>query len=457
MESATFATATELARAIRAGDISATEVLSAHLAQIERHNPALNAVVILDAERALTRAREADAALARGEVWGPLHGVPFTLKDAHAVAGMRSTIGFPAFDHVPERDGAVAARLHEAGAVLIGKTNVASMLADFQTDNPIFGRTNNPWDTARTPGGSGGGAAAAVAAGLTPFDIGTDLSGSIRLPAHYCGVFGLKPTERRVSLDGVFPDPFGTPRSVRIMSCVGPLARSIDDLALLLAIIAAPDERDSETAPVPLSTAPEPALSTLRIAVAPTLPGLPVATEVREAVLGLASQLASLGATVEEVTLPTADVTNELERTGELFGMILGAFQPNERESPTTLADYFAALQRRDEAIAAWERFFASWDALLCPTAMNTAFHHCAPGTPLPVNGSAVEYYTVSAHATLFNYTGHPALTLPYTQDRDGLPLGVQLVGKRWDEGRLLALGAAVSRVAGGWRRPAGY
>src|SRR5205823_7437787 len=177
--------------AIRAGLVSAIEVLQAHLAQIDARNPTLNAVITLDAERAYERAREADEALSRGEVWGPLHGVPFTLKDAHATAGMRTTTGFPPLaNYVPKVDSTVTARLKAAGGILLGKTNVHMMLGDpAQSINPIFGRTSNPWNVGRTPGGSSGGAAAALAAGMTSFDIGTDLSASIRTAAH-CGVFG---------------------------------------------------------------------------------------------------------------------------------------------------------------------------------------------------------------------------------------------------------------------------
>src|SRR6266446_9218327 len=225
-----FSSTTQLAPAIRAGHVSAIEVLEAHLAQIDKHNPTLNAIITMDAGRAYERAREADEALARGEVWGPLHGVPFTLKDAHATAGMRTTTGFPPLDHVPQEDSTVTARLKAAGGILIGKTNVFQMLADpAQTTNPIFGRTNNPWNVERTPGGSSGGAAAALAAGMTPFDIGTDLSASIRIPAHFCGVCGLKPTEHRVPLTGLIPGLPG-PRPVRIMSCIGPMARTVEDL-----------------------------------------------------------------------------------------------------------------------------------------------------------------------------------------------------------------------------------
>src|SRR3989475_1702874 len=268
-----FSSTAELAQAIRAGQVSAREVLGAHLARIATHNPALNAVITLDAERATVRAREADDALARGETWGPLHGVPFTLKDAHATAGVRTTTGFPPLaDYVPKEDGTVAARLKAAGGILIGKTNVPVMLADFQSSNPIFGRTNNPWNIERTPGGSSGGAAAALAAGMTPFDIGTDLAGSIRIPAHFCGLCGLKPTENRVSLAGLIPG-LPTPRSVRIMSCIWPMARTVEDLALLYPLIAGPDGHDTEVQPVPVDEVPALALKDLRIAFAPTFPG----------------------------------------------------------------------------------------------------------------------------------------------------------------------------------------
>ena len=400
-----FSSTTQLAAAIRAGHVSATEVLEAHLAQIDKHNPALNAIITLDAEQAHERAREADKALARGQVWGPLHGVPFTLKDAHATAGMRTTTGFPPLaDYVPQADSTVTARLKAAGGILIGKTNVPVLLADFQSNNPIFGRTNNPWNLERTPGGSSGGAAAALAAGMTPFDIGTDLSASIRIPAHFCGVFGLKPTEQRVPLTGLLPGLPG-PRSVRIMSCIGPMARTVEDLALLYSIIAGPDGRDTEVQPVPVDEVPQLELKQLRIAFAPTFPGFPVAAEIREAIEELAQQLGTLCAAVEEATLPQVDFNQELMSAGELIGMI----------------------------------------------------PHCETGSPLQVDGQEVIYWMVSGHGTLFNYTGHPAVVLPYKLDHDGLPIGVQLVGKRWDEARLLAMAKAISEVTGAFQRPPGY
>jgi amidase len=458
MKDLVFSSTTQLAAAIRAGHVSATEVLEAHLAQIDTHNPALNAIITLDAEQAHKRAREADEALARGELWGPLHGVPFTLKDAHATAGMRTTTGFPKLsDYVPNADSTVTARLKAAGGILIGKTNVATMLADpAQTANPIFGRTNNPWNSERTPGGSSGGAAAALAAGMTPFDIGTDLSGSIRIPAHFCGVFGLKPTEQRVPLTGLLPG-LSTPRSIRIMSCIGPMARTALDLALLYSIIAGPDGHDIEVAPVPVDEVPALKLKDLRIAFAPSFPGFPVAAEIRAAVEELAKRLSALGVEVSEAAPPQMDFQQELASTGALIGMMLGAFQPEEHGQPMRLSQYLEALHIRDQAILMWEQFFEKWDMLLCPPSMMTAFPHCEPGSPLHVDGREIVYWMVSALSQVFNYTGHPAVVLPYKLDHDGLPIGVQIVGKRWDESRLLAGAVALSEVTGTFQRPPGY
>jgi len=449
-----FSTAKQLATAIRARELSAVEVVDAHVAQIDKLNKSLNAVVTLDAEGARRRAREADKALAKGEVWGQLHGVPFVLKDAFATAGMRTTTGFAPLDHVPNEDSTVAFRLKSAGAILLGKSNVATLLADFQTSNAIFGGTNNPWDVERTPGGSSGGAAAAVAAGMTPFDVGTDLSGSIRIPAHFCGVFGFKPTEHRVSLGGVVPDPHGSPRPVRIMSCVGPIARSVDDIILLYQILAGPDWRDTDVPPVAVESLPPPELKQLRIAVAAALGGFPVAADVREAVENLAKQLASLGAIVEEAVLPQVDFESDLENLGALIGMATGAFQQDNQHAPTTLAQYLAALHLRDRSIVAWEQFFDKYDVLLCPPAMTTAFPHCEPGSPLRVDGKGVSYRTISAHTAPFNYSGHPALVLPYDIDSEGLPIGVQLVAKRWSDDRLLAIARALSQLTREFQRP---
>ncbi|RRH93028.1 amidase [Mesorhizobium tamadayense] len=452
-----FSSTIELAAAIATRKISALEALDAHLAQIDRHNEAINAVVILDREGARERAKQADAALARGDRLGPLHGVPFTLKDAHETAGMKTTVGFPPFaDYVPRQDSPVVARLKAADAVLVGKTNVATMLSDWQSDNPLFGRTGNPWDLSRTAGGSSGGAAAAVAAGLTPFDIGTDMQDSIRLPAAFCGVYGLKPTEHRVSLAGAFPDPGSIPRSVRLMSCVGPIARNPEDLALIYQIIAGPDGADTDLAPVPGDPMPKLELKSIRIAFAGTFPALPVAAEISAAVERFAAGLASAGARVEEASLPKLDLHDDLAEGGKLIGMMLEAAQPEPPAQPTPVSRWFAALARRDRSILAWERFFESCDALLCPVAMTTAFPHCKPGSALTVNGKDESYWMLPAYGAVFNYSGHPALAFPCGRDNDGLPIGLQLVGRHWSEARLLGIAAAIAPLTGGFRRPPG-
>jgi len=453
-----FSSTVDLAAAIAQRKISAVEALDAHLARIDRHNQGVNAVISLDREGARERAKNADAALARGEALGPLHGVPFTLKDTHETAGMKTTVGFPAFaDHVASHDSPMVARLKAAGGVLMAKTNVATMLSDWQSNNPLFGRTNNPWNLERTAGGSSGGAAAAVAAGMTSFDVGTDMQDSIRLPAAFCGVYGLKPTEHRVSLAGAFPDPGGMARSVRLMSCLGPLARGVGDLSLIHRIIAGPDGRDTDLAPVPVEAMPKLDLKALRIAFAPSFRGFPVAADISAAVEDLAGNLRSAGATVEEAKLPRLDLHDDLAQGGALIGMMLEAAQPLSPAQPTSVSRWFEALARRDKSILAWDRFFDDWDALLCPVAMTTAFPHCEPGKAIKVDGREQSYWMLPAYGAVFNYSGNPAISMPYGADPDGLPIGLQLVGKRWSESRLLGIAATIEPLIGGFRRPPGY
>ncbi|WP_136625481.1 amidase, partial [Mesorhizobium norvegicum] len=429
-----------------------------HLAQIDAHNHAVNAVISLDREGARSQAKMADAAQARGEALGPLHGVPFTLKDMHETSGMKTTVGFlPFADYVARYDSPIVIRLRAAGGVLMAKTNVATMLGDWQSNNPLFGRTSNPWNLERTAGGSSGGAAAALCSGMTPFDVGTDMQDSIRLPASFCGVYGLKPTEHRVSLAGAFPDPEGAARSVRLMSCLGPLARSVEDLALIYQIIAGPDGSDTDLAPVPVEAMLKLDLKSLRIAFAPSFPGFPVADDISAAVESLASQLQRAGAVVEEAKLPKLDLHDDLERGSALIGMMLEAAQPEPPEEPTSISHWFEALARRDQSILAWDRFFENWDALLCPVAMTNAFPHCEPGTPIKVDGKEQSYWMLPAYGAVFNYSGHPALSMPCGLDSAGLPVGLQLVGRRWSEARLLGIARAIEPLTGGFRRPPAY
>lgn len=280
MNEVNFSTVTALAAAIRQRRVSAIEVLEAHLAQIAHHNPALNAIVTLDEQGARLQAQAADAALVRNEVWGPLHGVPITLEDIHATAGIRSTCGgYPSLaTHIPSHDSNAVARLKAAGAIILGKSNGPTIW-----EESIFAPTNNPWDLKRTPGGSSSGPAAAIAAGLAPLDIGGDSTGSITVPTHYCGIFGMRPTQHRVSVADAFIllDPI---RKFRTLTVFGPMARDVADLRLALQIIVGPNAHDSEVPPLPWQEGPPLNLQDLRIAFASTFPQTKVAQDIRTAI-----------------------------------------------------------------------------------------------------------------------------------------------------------------------------
>ena len=452
-----------------------------YLARIARHNGPLNAICTLDEAGARARARGLDAALARGELAGPLHGVPMTIKDALETAGLRTTGGHPPLaDHVPQRDATAVARLRAAGAVLVGKTNVPPLSADGRADNPIFGRTNNPWNLERTPGGSTGGGAAAVAAGLSAFDVGSDLAASVRMPAHWCGLFGLKPTEGRVPNSGHIPELPGMPHAVRHMNVLGPLARSVEDLETLLAVIAGPDDRDWETAPAPLARAPDRALPGLRFALTLEFAGERASRETEGALRALAARLADLGCRVEErapagfdfelawqtwgeVVIAERVVTQgqAARERAEALGRALGELpvaRGAAKGARATLADYMHSLTARDGLITALEAFLAGCDAWLCPVSYGPAIGHVPFGTPVEVDGRRVPYFLATTAFTCpFNLTGHPAVVLPLAVTAEGLPIGVQLVGPRWSEASLLAIARSLALVTGPFRAPPGF
>lgn len=267
MSSLTFAPAHQLARMIRDREVSAVEVLNAYLAQIAKHNSKLNAICTLDEENAYFRARLADEALAKGENWSALHGVPITIKDIFETAGLLTTAGYiPLKDYVPQQDATVVARLRAAGAVILGKTNMAELAGDYQSTNSLFLQVNNPWNLDYTAGGSSRGSAAAVAAGLSALDLGNDFAGSVRQPAHFCGVYALKPTDRRISTAGQIPEVPGMPVCIRQMMTVGCFARSLEDIRLCFSLIAGSDIRRPDVPPIPFDTPSGKSLHNLKIA-----------------------------------------------------------------------------------------------------------------------------------------------------------------------------------------------
>lgn len=447
-------TARDLASALASGRVSATEVLEAHLRRIDERNGALTAVVSLDPDGARQRARAADDARSAGHHLGPLHGVPMTLKDGNDVAGLRTTIGTHELDHVPSADGTVAKRLRAAGANIVGHTNVAAWLADHQSANPVFGRTSNPWDTSRTAGGSSGGAAAAVASGMSSVDVGSDMVGSLRQPASFCGVYALKPTEHRVPLTGFFRSPDAGPRPVRIMVSLGPVTRSLEDLELLLSLISGPDGLDSDVAAVPFEHRPDTASAALRLAVARTIPGAPVAKVLRDRVDQVAGAVADAGGVVEEA-LPDISWDAQAALYGELLQTLTTVFSPGGG-SPPTLARYLELLDTRDKIIAAWERFFDRYDALLMPPAATVAYPHSDGRTPLEIDGGRMPYQEQGLVFALSNLNGLPGLVMPAGLDPDGMPAGIQLVGARWREPVLLAIGRGLESagVTPGFQAP---
>lgn len=478
-----FSSAHEVAGAIRDHLTSAVEMVDVYLARIARYNPSLNAIVTLDEEGALARAREADAALARGEVWGPLHGVPVTIKDSFATAGLRTTSAFPPLaNYIPAVDATVVARLRAAGAIVLGKTNLPMLVHGFQSDNALFGRSNNPWDLERTPGGSTGGGAAALAAGLSALEVGSDYGGSVRIPAHYCGVYSLKPTEHRVPTFGHIPELPGRPRGVRHVATPGPLARSVQDLALALQVIAGPDARQPEVPPAPLVPVPRLAWGTLRVAWADDFGGLPVTRDTKTALRGLVAALERQGCTVAQRLPGNFEFPDLWETYGELrqcevggamspeleeecaasFGVNAASDDPEmrgmARRLNATLRQYTDTLTKRDAYIAAMERFFETWDVLLCPVTVGPAFPHCAPGTPIDVDGQPVPYRMGgTGYTSPFNLTGHPVVVLPVARSAEGLPIGVQMVGQRWGEMKLLTIAEQIVELTGPFQHPSGY
>jgi amidase len=456
----TGTSATALARAIRAKDVSSLEVVEAYLRRIERVNPALNAVVQLTADDARRQARAADAALARGDVAGPLHGVPFTAKDALETAGTISTGGTAGrAAAVPERDATAVARLRAAGAILLGKTNVPEFSLAFETDNLIYGATNNPYDLGRTPGGSSGGEAAIIAAGGSPFGVGSDAAGSIRWPAHCCGIAGLKPTTARVPMTGHFPPTVGLGAD---LWALGPLARHVEDLALVLPIIAGPDGHDPRTVPASLRDPQEVDLSALRVAVSTRIGAVAAEPEVAAVTERAARILAEAGATVEEAAPP--DLDQVLDLTFKYFGGDGGAgvrtlLQLAGTTTPSPLIARFghdlapfaldaaglsALLAQLDVFRMGMLGFMSRYDVILCPP-------NAAPALP---HGTTFDHIPGFGFTVAYNLTGWPAAVVRAGTSGNGLPIGVQAVARPWREDVALAVVAHLEKMMGGWRPP---
>jgi len=430
----TSATATELAGLIAARDVAAVEVVAAHVRRIADVNGAINAVVALDAERALARAREADDALAGGERWGPLHGVPFTVKDNLSAAGLPMAIGAPErAGIVPDADATAVARLRAAGAILLGKTNCPPYGGGIETDNPVYGRTSNPYDLARTPGGSSGGEAAIIAAGGSPCGLGTDSGASVRLPAHFCGLASIKPTAGRVPLTGVLDDlgQLGALSDPRTQ--VGALARSVADVALLLRLTGGPDGRDGGVVPMPLGEPGDVVLRGLRAAVVTDNPLATPTPETVAAVEAAAAALRAAGVVGEAAEVPAGghEITLEIWRS---YGDDMDA------------AALYDLLRRWDAYRGDWAAFDRRYDLVLSPV---------FPGPARPHGGMHVPgEIEPTSYTTPHSLTGRPAATVRCGTSPEGLPIAVQVAAAPWRDDVALAAALRLEQELGGWRAP---
>ena len=455
MDQLMYASATTLAKAIRTKEVSSKEVVDAYLQRIEAINPKLNAVVQLTADTARAQARQADAALARGDTTGPLHGVPMTIKDSLDTAGMISTGGTKGrASFVPTEDATVVARLRAAGAILLGKTNTPEFTLSFETSNLIYGRTSNPYDPSRTPGGSSGGAAAIVAAGGSPFDIGSDYGGSIRLPSHCCGIAGIKPTSGRVPRTGhIFP--FGG--ILDSFQQLGPMARSVDDLSLLLPLIAGPDWIDPAIVPMPLGKPDAVNLKRLRVAFHTDNGILSPTQETTTVVRKAATILAEEGMRVEEAQPNGIEQSYETGMAlyfadgGASVRRLLQEAGTTEHSFPWLSAAQPVTATQLDALITKWYRvrstmlsFLKNYDVILCPVNAFPAMPHGAEGEDLRAFS-----YTMT-----YNLTGWPGAVVRGGTSPDGLPIGVQIVAQPWREDVALAVAGYLEKALGGFQPP---
>jgi amidase len=488
MSDLVFKSAVELAQMIRDRRVSSIEVLEAHLSQIAKSNSALNAICTLD-QNARIRAEQADAALSRGENWGALHGVPITVKDIFETAGLRTTAGYmPLRDYLPQQDATVVARLKAAGAILIGKTNMAELAGDYQSTNSLFPRVNNPWNLDYTAGGSSGGSAAAIAAGFSPLDLGNDIAGSVRQPSHFCGVYSLKPTDRRISTAGMIPEVPGMPYCLRQMMTVGCLSRSVADLQLCFSLIAGADPRRPDVPPVPLDQPSKKRLQDLKIAWIDQWGEVPVAAEIRSAIQQATATLAQVNVQIQRwrpEAFNLSDILNlytrmaaytniyaqpvdrynlqrslkqmvrtatqgdpELRRLGDFSRVLPELLNPS-------LKRYFEALTERDQFITQLDAALEPWDVWLTPVAATVAFTHRPAWSAIEIDGKSYPHAVANGAYTMpFNLSGHPAVVIPIGQTQSGLPIGMQIVGKRWHEIELLAIAQQLDDVVGDFRQP---
>jgi amidase len=481
-EGLAYRTASDLVKAIAGRQVSSRELVDSAISRIEALDPKINAVVVRDFDRARIAADAADAALAHGEQ-RPLLGLPMTVKEQFNVAGLPTTWGDPKFkDWRPDADALAVQRLKAAGAIIIGKTNVPLRLSDWQSYNEVYGTTNNPWDLARTPGGSSGGAAAALAAGFVPLEFGSDIGGSLRAPAHFCGVYSHKPSLDLVPQRGALPPQTPAIPVRGDLAVIGPMARSAADLALELSVVAGPDElMDGIGYKLALPPPRHDKLADFRVLVIDQHPLCPTAASVTGALDGLAERLDKAGCPILRASpnLPDLALTSRVYR--ELLSAFFSADLPPEARERVEAAS--KALSPEDQSLAAsglrgatishpewirqsrirgglrarWQMLFQEVDVVLCPPMPTTAFpHDHSPqfARKLDIDGTKVPYNDQSVWAGLATLNGLPATTMPIGHAGSGLPIGVQIIGGFLDDRTTIAFAGLVEREFGGFTPP---
>lgn len=467
---------------IATGTLTASEVLKACLERLRLHNSAINAVVTLDSQ-IKNIATLADERVASGGVLAPLHGVPVTIKDAFATTGLLTTSSHPPLRaYVPKQDATAVSRLRSAGALIVGKTNLPELASDSQCWSPLFGPTNNPWNLSFTSGGSSGGSAAAVAMGFSFMDLGSDIGGSIRIPAAYCGVLGFKATENRIPRTGHIPHLPGSSRSVRHMLSFGVLARHVEDLYLGLDVLSGADGIDLEVPPITPKYPEARQGRPLRVAWWDDFAGLPLCSRTRRGLLRTVELLQQAGVQVQRCAPADFDFLQAWRAYGVIAGTeiglgmpfmerqilrVSGGLLPRSQVLTRSLAQgmggswsrYNHALNVRDQMIIRLEAFLESWDAWLCPVAAVTAYPHSrrskySKPPSILVDGEPLPYFEASIGMTSpFSLTGSPVVVMPAGLE-DGLPVGLQWVGRRWQDEALLAVCAEVEPILDGYQRP---
>ena len=483
-----YKSAIELASLIREGKATSAEIVSEHLERIKKYNDKLNALISIFEEEAMQAAAECDEETKEGKFRGLLHGVPVTIKEQFWIRGKKSSTNFKMLkDFVAPEDAVIIDRIRKSGAIILGQTNVPRNLSDYQVSGDIYPEGKNPYNTDYSPGGSTGGGAAALAAGFTPLELGADFAGSVRVPSSFCGLYGLKPTEKTIPLHGNMPLPENAKTFIEHMVQAGPLARNIDDLELLWKIIVGPHESDRNIADINWKLPTKNSLSEYKIAWTDGWPGYETSSPISNAIKLLADQLKANGGKIEK-KIP--DDTLHVESLKTFWGIYpyviaqgtpwfirtiirmqhyQGVLKGMKRDSPHFIkpmndafkmnANHYGEVMLWKSLITQrWENFFNEYDFLICPVAFGPSYKRCKTGSKLSYDGKGMIYANyVLPYVACFNASGNPAITIPLGLGKEGLPIGVQIAGKYWSEPELINFAKQISKLTEGFVIPHHY